>query len=131
MTGTTDIIEHVVLNCAVLYLMGNGLIRYEFKEGYTISVRDIREMSQTRNRLADNKPCKILIITSRYMSITSRARAYDVSKHRNQNTIAEAYVVTNLATRIATNFYHLFNRPTIPVKVFRTEKEAIKWLDKF
>jgi hypothetical protein len=130
-TATTEIVEHVALDCADLFLLENGLIRYEFKEGYVVDVKDIREMSSARKRLANGNPRKILIITSRYMSITSRARAYDVNKHRIKNTVAEAYVVTNLATRIATNFYHLFNRPPIPVKVFRTEREALKWLDKF
>ena len=130
-TETTDILEHVALDCADLYLLENGMIRYEFREGYLVDVKEIQEMSATRTRFAGNRPRKILIITSRYLSITPEGRAYDVSAHRKKNTIAEAYVITNLATRIAANFYHLFNRPPIPVKVFKTESEAVKWLKKF
>jgi len=130
-TETTDILEHVALDCADLYLLENGMIRYEFREGYLVDVKDIQEMSATRSRLAGDRPRKILIITSRYLSITSEGRAYDVSAHRKKNTVAEAYVITNLATRIATNFYHIFNRPPIPVKIFKTEREALKWLKKF
>jgi hypothetical protein len=130
-TETTDILEHVALDCADLYLLESGMIRYEFREGYLVDVKDIQEMSATRTRFAGDRPRKILIITSRYLNITPEGRAYDVSAHRKKNTIAEAYVITNLATRIAANFYHLFNRPPIPVKVFKTEAEAVKWLNKF
>jgi len=131
MTDSIDIVEHVALDCADLYLLENGIIRYEFRESYVVDVKDIKEMSATRSHMAGDRKRKILIVTARYMSITPKARAFDVSEHRKKNTLAEAYVITNLATRIATSFYHVFNPPPIPVKIFKTEHEAIKWLDKF
>jgi hypothetical protein len=131
MTESIAIVEHVALDCADIYLLESGMIRYEFREAYMVDVKDIQEMSATRSRMAGQTKRKILILTSRYMSITPQGRAYNVNEHRKKHTLAEAYVITNLATRIAANFYHLFNRPPIPVKMFKTEQEALKWLDNF
>ena len=44
---------------------------------------------------------------------------------------AEAVVSTSFFGRILVNFYAYFFHPPTPVRVFRTESEARKWLSQF
>jgi hypothetical protein len=131
MTATSDIVEQINLASAIICLHDDGMISYHFNEGYLVDVPDIIEMSAAREKLAGNKPRPVLIITSRYLNITPEGRAYNINDHRSKHTLAEAYVITNLATRIATNFYHFFNPPSVPVKIFKKEHDAVDWLRNF
>ena len=49
------------------------------------------------------------------------------------NKLRKAYVILTgtLGSVILANFYYKFNKPKSPGRVFKNEKEALKWLEKF
>lgn len=105
----------------------DGIVTMRFKDDVEIGKSDIDEMINTRGELSPGK-VKILIVTGIRASITKEARQYNKEAHREANTQAEALVVRSLPTRIAVNFYYRIRRTSYPVKIFRDEVSALKWL---
>ena len=48
----------------------------------------------------------------------------------NTNDLVDkvALVATNLVSEVASNFFLGFNQPEIPIKLFKNEDDALKWL---
>lgn len=67
-----------------------------------------------------------------YVKITNEVSGY-IASHPELIKVkkAEAIVTKSLANRLLVNFFSYFFRPPAPVKVFKNEAEARKWLAKF
>ncbi len=69
-----------------------------------------------------------LVTMDGHVSITSEARALGASDQSNKKMIAQAIVVSGLATRLLGNFFIRFNKPASPTRLFSKTDEAIAWL---
>ena len=70
------------------------------------------------------------LIDARDFSITPEARAYAATMGPDY-FIAAAIISDSLAVRLVMNFFNAFYKPTVPLKMFATEKAARKWLRTF
>ena len=80
--------------------------------------------------LVKRKRVKKLIIIGRHTKIDVDARkvAAEQNRKRKPKIVAEAFVVTSTAMRLAINMYMLFLNKEYPVKVFSNREAAEKWL---
>lgn len=77
-----------------------------------------------------NLPYKVLIITPKHSSATKKAISYLADdKYVNRFNKGEAIVTNNLMIQLSANFYGKFIAKSRKIKVFKTEVEAIIWLD--
>lgn len=71
-----------------------------------------------------------LVDVSRDVSSTVEARKYSAKNDLMNHHIAYAMVGRSLPVRILANSFIKMNRPKVPTRLFRTEKEAMEWLEK-
>ncbi|TVR39840.1 MAG: hypothetical protein EA392_05230 [Cryomorphaceae bacterium] len=69
-----------------------------------------------------------LVDVSRDVSSTVEARKYSAKNELMKHHIAYAMVGRSLPVRILANSFIKINRPKVPTRLFRTEKEAREWL---
>ena len=81
-----------------------------------------------------NSPWKIspLFLTGGdFMSQDKESREYNSSPDVLQHCSAIAFLSDSLAKKLLANFFISINRDKIPMKFFKTEEEAYKWLSQF
>lgn len=64
-------------------------------------------------------------------SISKEARDYFASPEGTVLLLASALLLDSVLNRFLGNFFLQINKPTIPLKLFTEEKEALKWLQQF
>ena len=104
------------------------LCRIDIFEDAEIDQNDIEEIREAKFKLFGKLSHCVLFVSPEFGSITPEGRKEASSPLQNENAIAKAIIVKNIATRLVSNFFIRFNKPQIPVKVFENEKEALIWL---
>lgn len=64
-------------------------------------------------------------------SISKEARDYFASDEGSKDLVASAFLIDSVIGKFTGNFFLQINKPKIPLKLFTTESEALKWLQQF
>ncbi|MGZ5282130.1 MAG: DUF7793 family protein [Bacteroidia bacterium] len=92
-----------------------------------ITLAAAEQMVELRYKVTDGEEYPVLIDISRIKSVTKEARDF-LSEGKAVEKISAAALYTNsLISRIVANFFLGFNRPAIPIKIFTSKDEAVKW----
>lgn len=92
--------------------------------------KDLIEILTIAEKIADHKPFLLLMVIDEFdFLMTNEARSlFNTYAKAIQFIKAEAVVVKSIPTKIMYNLVTMLHAPKFPLKAFRTEKEAIKWL---
>jgi len=125
--------EDKVIEIAKYYTwMGNdGIVRTVAKAGAEITLEDAKENTVAVETFYYGKTYPLLIDGRKVKSISKEARDHFSLKGRKSTVSSFAILVKSPLSRIIGNFFMGLNKPTVPVKLFDDEKEAIKWLKQF
>lgn len=116
------------LGHSVLRMRNDGIIQINFGNKTDLDVKEVREILVATGYLTKSEKVLILNIAGSQTSATSAARDFAASDEATIYTLAEAYIVNNLAQKIIGNFYVNFHKPKAPTKIFTNETDAVKWL---
>jgi hypothetical protein len=110
--------------------LSDDLIEIVYYDHAHITTENQRRDFKLFNELARRKRVKKLIIIGRHTKIDVDARKAAAAQNREHKPriVAEAFVVTSTAMRLAINMYMLFLNKEYPVKVFSNREAAEKWL---
>lgn len=108
----------------------NNTFVVRYKDDAMIDVEDVKATHDFAISHTKGMPIPVLLHMGQYSTVTPSAREY-VQQLNSPPAIAEALVVSSLAQRLIVNSYMLFRRLRNPVKVFRKEEDAWKWLASF
>ena len=73
----------------------------------------------------------ILLTGGDFMSQEKESREFNGSEEVIQYCSAIAFISDSLAKKILANFFISINKDKVPMKFFKTEEEAFKWLSQF
>jgi hypothetical protein len=73
----------------------------------------------------------ILLTGGDFMSQEKESREFNGSDEVIQYCSAIAFISDSLAKKILANFFISINKDKVPMKFFKTEEEAFKWLSQF
>lgn len=121
-------IRSVDLGHSLIQLRSDGIVQINFGDNSELDLKEAVEVIENLADLTGGKKALVLNIAGKNTSATSAAREFSASTLGLKYTIADAYVVTNLAQKILGNFYVGFNKPMIPTKIFDNEEKAVEWL---
>ena len=99
-----------------------------FDDDVILEPADIIEINVACSELCNKQKLPHLVVTGLRMSVTPEARAVDIIDSRVENTLCEALIINNLATRMAARLYYKFNKVPFEVKHFKTENDALQWI---
>ena len=86
---------------------------------------------KTLGEMGGEKKMPLLIKHETSSLPDSSARNNWAKKNTNPYSLAEAFVVNNLAHKVIANFYLKTNKPGRPTKIFTNEEDAVIWLKTF
>lgn len=116
------------LGHSALLMREDGIVQITFGDKTDLDVKHAKEIVAATGKLTSGNKALILNVAGKQTSATSAARDFAASQEATEFTLAEAYIVHNLAQKLIGNFYVNFHKPIIPTKIFNNENEAIKWL---
>jgi hypothetical protein len=124
--------EKVIELSAYYTWMGqDGIARTKVKHNADVTIKEARENSAAVNSLAIGKTYPLLVDSRSIRSITKEARDLFSIKNRTSNVIAFAILINSPLSRVVGNFFMGLNKPSVPARLFHTEKEALKWLKQY
>jgi hypothetical protein len=109
-----------------------GFIRTQVKPGSSIELKDAQENTQAVIDISGGSNYPILVNLTEIRSISKEARDHFSMRGRKPNVLGIAMVVNRPVSVIIGNFFLGLNKPTVPTKLFVSERTAEKWiLDEF
>jgi len=108
-----------------------GILEVSYKKGLIITPEVAREIIKTRLSFCDGHAYPCLILDEGILEIQKSARDILSSSEGTSKLTASALVMGTAYGRIVGNFFIKLTRPSIPVKIFNSESQAIEWLKEF
>lgn len=118
-------------SCFRTTLEPQGYLLSYVSPGSEIGVEDARLNTETVNRLSGNNLYPILVDLRYIKSISKEARDHFAMRGRPPGVSAIAMLVASPVSRIIGNFFLGLNRPTVPTRMFTSEKDALAWALQF
>jgi hypothetical protein len=101
---------------------------------YTIPNIDLaiaRDGVHKRLSIVGDKSYPTFIDISKVKSITKEARDYLGTPEASKNIKAAGVLAGSYLSKIVGTFFLNFSRPAVPIKLFTSKAEAMRWLEKF
>ncbi len=111
-------------------LRQDGILEVRSKDGAIETLEMAKEHVQLgRELIGDDGPRPMLLVFGGMSNLTSAARDYYAKGAKpKRNTDKLAMVIDSHVSRVLGNIFLGLNRPSIPIKLFTNEDEAVDWL---
>jgi len=123
--------EKVLDTPYVYYELHGDLMIGSYKKDLKINLDIAKEIVKIRQELANHNPVVALIYNQGVVKMDKKAREYFASDDGIKGIIAAAIVVGSPFTTFLANFFVSVNKPKMPVRVFSSANDALKWLQKY
>jgi hypothetical protein len=109
----------------------DGICRTKTKPNAEINVKEAVENSQAVSSFYRGKKYPLLIDSRDIKSIAREARKHFAISDRETRITSFALIVKSPLSRVIGNFFMGLNKPSVPARLFDSEKEALKWLRQY
>jgi hypothetical protein len=106
-------------------LTEDGLVRFDWTEGATITPSDAQAALEAIETLTGNVAGPVLVDLRTVAAVEREARRMFAS---TSATSRQALLVDSPLSRTLVNFFLTLSRPTMPVRLFDDKAAAIAWL---
>jgi hypothetical protein len=106
----------------------DGIARTKVKPLAEVTLAEAKENSVAVNSLSPGNRYPLLIDSRDIKSISKEARDFFSMNNRDSNVSAFAIIIQSPLSRVIGNFFMGLNKPRVPARLFKSEKEAVKWL---
>lgn len=121
----------IVTRTAVIsYDSLSRILRIKILDDSDIELADALQNYEATRILTKKDKYLVLVDGRVTLSVSREARAY-AAQSKNDECIANAFVITSTANKLIGNFYINVNKPSVPTKIFSSEEKAIEWLETF
>lgn len=116
---------------ATFSMLDKNILLVTMKENAEVELADAKENYEIAMRLTVGNRYVSFVDARNYATITDEARNFSTLPHVYANVIAQAIVVTSLASRLLVNFLikvHNKNKD-VEMKLFNDYNKALNWLN--
>jgi len=124
----TMIMEKIRTRTAEMWKDENGIFWATILPDVKIDKEDIADNLLVTRNLTGNVPCLRVFDSRNNWNMTEEAENHYKSEDIPEKTIARAVLVNSVADKIIKSFLVKLYKPTVPLKFFTTEAEAVNWL---
>lgn len=121
-----DSFENEVFNT---WLDDDGVCHAVVKKGAKIELDHAKENSAFVRELGIRVP--ILVDARNVITMSKAARDHFAMRDRKGGVNSIAILIESPLSRLIGNFFMGLNKPSVPTKLFTSEKKALEWLHKF
>ena len=123
--------ENVIkTRCSKLWLDEGGILHEYFSPRTDFTIQDAKQSMAVGLELSESTDFSWLVDMTNMKSITKEAREY-FGEVENSHLKAVGLVTNSPVSKVFGNFFLRFNKPAIPVRLFSSEPQALKWLEGF
>jgi hypothetical protein len=108
-----------------------GVLRGECFDAAEETIADAKEQLARQREMLDGKPLPFLMDIRRVRSLSRDARAFFASAEAAEVFAATALLIASPLSRAIGNFFLGLNRPSMPTRLFTSERDALAWLDQY
>jgi hypothetical protein len=123
--------EEIVTRTAKTRLGAGNIIHATSLPGSVQTLAEAQENMQAVEQLAQGRPCALLVDLRQIRSQDREAREYYTRPENAKALRAVAVLIDSPMSRVIGNFFIGFSKPVVPTRLFRSEAEAIEWLQAF
>jgi hypothetical protein len=115
---------------ATLSMLDKNILLVTMKENAVVDVADTIENYEVAIRLASGNRYVSLVDARAFATITDEAKKHAAQPDMYEHVIAQAIVITSLATRLMANFLIQFHKKNkdVEMKLFNDYDKALNWL---
>lgn len=106
----------------------NGICRTQVKKNSVVDLTEAIENTKAVIKVSNNIIRPLLVDLREIKSISKPARDHFAIRNRVPPISAIAMLVKSPLSRIIGNFFLGINKPSVPTKLFSSEKTALVWL---
>ncbi len=123
--------EKILTGKSEIWIDEEGILRLSPVDGAEIDLEEVKTCFEHYRQLGLQKKKTLQLVDGRVsIHMTTEARDY-VAKHAHDYFIASAVISTSLPVRLLINFFNAFYKGAIPLRMLKTEEEALRWLRNF
>ena len=111
-----------------MWLDKDGIFRTKILPVVEIDIEDITDNMLVTRTMTGNKPHLKMFDSRTNWKMTSEAQAYFKVEDKPERTIARAILVNSAADKLIKSFLLKLYKPSVPLKFFTSEAEAVTWL---
>lgn len=129
--SNVEIVDTIVLDFAIVRLRNDGVVVFRANENVlTLSRNDLQQVTEAIIKLTNNKPSPLYVDLYNHIKLTDDEKNFLVTNLSLAIT-ACAIKEDNIMIRFVVHTFNYLYRPQTPIKMFKTEEEAIGWLKEF
>ena len=123
--------EVIEAKTATISFINNNTLLVVMKENGEVDLDAAKENYEIAMRLSKGRRYITLVDARTYVTITDEAKKYAQQPYMYTNVIAQAVVITSLATRLLANFIIRFTQKhkDVDMRIFNDYEAAQKWLE--
>jgi len=115
----------------MIWMDEHGICHESYTEGTRLTIEDAREQIQIISEISGHKKVPLLVDLNNLIHVPRECRTYYASKEGEKIVKVTALLVGTQMSRVIGNFFIGLNKPATLVKLFISEKEALKWLKEY
>ncbi len=113
---------------AEIWIDEQGICHDIYAEGTHLTFEDTLNECRIISEMSDHKKVPILVNLNNVKYVSRESRMYYAGEEAEKIFKAVALLVGTQISRLIGSFFIGLNKPVMPVKLFTSEKEALKWL---
>ncbi|TNE77008.1 MAG: hypothetical protein EP333_01565 [Bacteroidetes bacterium] len=110
-------------------LVKDNFLILEIHEEQVIDAQAIRLIYEGYEELVGDNEYVVAVYGNAFSSMNDEARKIAATEYYSEKRKKVAFISDNLAHILIVRFYILFNKPRIPVRIFRNQESAYEWLE--
>ena len=112
------------------WLDEDGILRIIMLPKVAVTLPDVKADMATYEQATGGKKCPVLVDIRDLKSMDREARAFG-SANGPEHLLAAALLISSPVSRVIGNLFLGLNRPSIPIRLFTSEVEAVEWSKNF
>lgn len=115
----------------MIWMDEHGICHESYTKGARLTIEDTLKEKQIISEISGHKKVPILMDLNNVIHVPRECRKYYASKEGAKIIKVAALLVGTQMSRVLGNFFIGLNKPAMQVKLFTSEKEALKWLKEY
>ena len=118
-------------NVSKTWIDDHGICHLEYFPETTLSLEESKNELKMISEIADGNPIPTLVYLINVKSVPRECRELYASEDTAKIISGAAFLIGSPVSQVIGNFFLGLNKPRMPVKLFTSKSDAIKWLLNF
>ncbi|PHR47054.1 MAG: hypothetical protein COA32_09020 [Fluviicola sp.] len=106
----------------------DNFLSLEIHENEIIEIDDIHLIYQGYDELVGNSEYVVAVYANLFSSISAKAQKIAATQYASEKRKRVALITDNVAHVMIVRFFITWNKPKTPIKIFKSEEKAFRWL---